>query len=55
MSAASQGAFVVIPEKSLCDISCIIINSDLRDGGYLRRAGRFLFRIFLLSLFDFSY
>ena len=30
-------------------------NSDLRNGGYLRRAGRFLFRIFLLSLFDFSY
>ena len=48
MSAASQGAFVVIPETSLCDISYIYKNSDLRNGGYLRRAGRFLFCLVLL-------
>ena len=48
MSAVSQGAFVVIPKKSLCDISCIIKSNkhDLRNGGYLRRAGRFCFALF---------
>ena len=47
MSAAPQGAFVVIPEISCSDIS-YIINSDLRNGGYLRRAGCFLFCLVLL-------